>query len=112
METGQHVGHALNFHHIADASRGAMTFDVGRSGRREAGILPRTLDRELLSGGIRRRDALSFAVARTSHATEHSVDLVAVAFCVGEALQQEYRRAFAHDESVGSFCVGTRSGSR
>jgi hypothetical protein len=34
-----------------------------------------------------------------AHAANHGVDFVAVAFGVGEALEQEGSRAFAHDES-------------
>ena len=73
-------------------------------------ILPGALDGKLLADGIGRSDALSFSVARSAYTAKHGVDFVAVALCIGQALHQEKRCAFAHHEAVGSFSIGTRAG--
>ena len=83
-----------------------------RRRRRQPGVLPGALDGEALSDRIGGGDALALAVARAADAAQHGVDLVAVALGVGEALEQEDHRAFAHDEAVGAVGVGTRAGGR
>ena len=67
---------------------------------------------QLLADRVGRGDALALAVARPADAAQHGVDLVAVALGIGQALQQEDRRAFAHDEAVGALGVGPRAGRR
>ena len=108
----EHVGHALHFHHVAHPGRGAVTLDQGYGRRRQAGILPSALDGELLADWVGRGDALALAVARAADAAQHGVDFVPVAFGVGQALEQEDRGAFTHDEAVGALRKGPRAGGR
>ena len=112
METAEGIGHALHLNDVAHASGGAMALDVGRSGRRQPGILPSALNSKLLAYRIWRSNAFSFAVAGCAHPAQHGIDFVSVAFGVSQTLEQENRCAFAHYEAVGSFRIGTRSGSR
>ena len=65
---------------------------------------------QFLTDRIRCGDTLSLTVARSAHAAQHGVDLVAVALGVGQTLEQKDRGTFAHDEAVGSLGVGTGAG--
>ena len=74
---------------------------------RQSGILPGALDGQFLAGRVGRGNAFSLAVARSGDAAQHGVDLVAVALSIGQTLKQKDCGAFAHDEAVGPFGVGT-----
>src|SRR6185369_17996904 len=73
-------------------------------------IFPGALNGQLLAGRVRRRDPLAAAVARTAHAADHRVDVIAVPLRVGQPLEYEHRRAFSHDETVRTVAIGTRAG--
>ncbi len=103
---------AFKLHDVADTGRSAVSLDERRSRRRDTRILPGALDRELLADRIRRGNPFPLAVAGRSHAAQHGVDPVAVAFGIGQPLHEEDRGAFAHDEAVGALGVRPASGPR
>ena len=57
----------------------------------KSGVFPTALDSQFLSNRVRRRDALTSAVAGPAHAAQHGENVVAIAFGVRQALQQEQR---------------------
>src|SRR5690349_24988647 len=89
-----------------------MPFDVSGGRGRQAGVLPSALNRVLLADRIGSRNPVPFAIAGASHAAEHRVDLIAVAFSIGQTLEQEDGSAFGHHESVGAYRVRTSAGGR
>ena len=108
----EHVGQAFYLDDVPHARRRAVALDVTRRRWRQPGIFPGTLYSELLADRVRCRDALTLAVARTAHAAQHGVDVVAVALGVFETLQQEQCRSLAHDEAIGTIGIGARAGRR
>ncbi len=103
---GVQAGH---LDHVAHGGGGAVPLQQTDCFRGETGVLPGALDGALLADGVRRGDALAFAIAAPADAADDRIDFVAVAFGVCQAFEQEDRRAFAHDETVGAVGVGTRT---
>ena len=89
-----------------------MRLHIGRRRGADAGVVPGPLDREALPDRVRGGDPLAPAVARTRDAEQDGVDPVAVALGVGQALEDEQRRALAHDEPVGVRVERPRTGRR
>ncbi len=112
MLAAEQVGNALRFYHIAHAGRGAVSFHQSCGCGRQTGILPGALQAKLLADWVGSGDAFAFAVARRTDAAEHGVDLVAIALGIGETLHHKDGRAFAHDETIGTFGIRTRAGGR
>src|SRR5579864_8541242 len=86
-----------------------MALDQRGSGGRQAGILPGSLEAELLADRVRCGNPFAFAVARRADAAEHGVDLIAITLGVSQALHDENRRAFAHHEAISAFSIGPSS---
>ena len=104
---------ALDLDHVADAGRGAVALDQRRRSRATARRCCQA--RSTASRwptGFGAVMPLPRAVARAADAAEHGVDAVAVALGVGQALEQEQRRALAHHEAVGAVGVRPRAGRR
>ncbi|OQC41260.1 MAG: hypothetical protein BWX64_01026 [Acidobacteria bacterium ADurb.Bin051] len=108
----EHLGERFDLGEIADPRRGAVPFDQPGGGERFAGVDPGALDREPLPDRVRGGDPLAAAVRRAGDAADHGVDPVAVPLGVGETLEQEERRPFAHHEAVGAVGVGAGAGGR
>ena len=89
-----------------------MAFDQGCGSRRQSRVLPGALDGKFLADRVRRGDALALAVTGSGDAAQHGVDVVTIAFGIGQTLQQEDRGSFAHDEAVGALGKGSCPGSR
>ncbi len=109
---GKCIDHALHLDHVPNPRRRSVAFNQANRRQIFAGMRPRTLDRELLSDRVGRGDSFAFAVARPANSPNHGVDLVPGLFRVLQALQEEHGGAFAHDEAIGAFVVGPRSGRR
>ncbi len=107
---GEDRGQAFDFDHVADFGAGAVRFDQGGAGRIEAGVFPGALRGQLLADGVGGGDALPLAITAAAHAADGAVNLVAVAFGVGQALEQKERSAFAHHEAVGAVAKGAAAG--
>ena len=97
---------------VADAGRGAVRLDRGRRSPGRRRRCPGPLDGEPLPDRVGCGDALALAVAGAAEAEEHRVDPVTVALGVGEPLEHEQRRTFAHDEAVGAGVEGPGAGGR
>ncbi len=106
----EHLGETGEFGGIANPGGCAVCFDRCDRGRVLAGDLPRPLYRQPLTDRIRRGDALALAIAGARDTEDHGVHTVAVAFGVLEALQDEQRGTFTHDEPVGAGIEGARAG--
>ena len=96
----------LQFDRVADRGAGAVGFQVADGGRVAFGVLVGAAHGLHLALGVGGGDALAFAVAAAADAAHDGHDLVAVAFGVREALQDEDGAAFAHDEAVGAGVEG------
>ena len=99
---GKTARQTLDFHHVTHFDAGAVSFHHGGAGWVEPGIFPGSLNGQDLALGVGRRNALALAVAGAADPANDGVDFVAVAFGIGEALEQEGARAFTHDEAVGA----------
>ena len=64
--------------------------------------MPGALDRQSLANRVRSSDALAAAVACCTNAAHHRVDAIAGLLGVGQSLEDEQRRPFAHHEAVGT----------
>ncbi len=64
----------------------------------------------MLADGVRRGDAFTLAVAAAGHAADDGVDLVAGALGIGQTLQEERTRPFAHDKAVRAVAERSRAG--
>ena len=102
----KHEGHALELGHVTHGGGGPMSLDVGRGGGRNTRILPGALDGALRAEGVGRSDALAFTIAATADATNHGVNFVAIALCIGQPLEQENDRALTHHKAVCPLGVG------
>ena len=104
------LGQALDLDHIADLGAGAVRLDQRRRGRVEAGVFPGPPRGQHLADRIRRSDALALAVGETAHAADDGVNLVAIPFGVGQALEQEEAPTLAHDKAIGAIAKRTAAG--
>ena len=84
-----------------------MPLNVRRCSRRKARVLPGALDGFPWANGVGGRDPLASAVAGTADAPDHGIDLVSVAFSVGQPFEQECCTTLTHHKSVGALGVGT-----
>src|SRR2546427_12932817 len=112
MKAVQRINHALDFDHVSDPCRCAMTFDVVDRGWREPSVFPGALDSEFLADRVGRRNSFAFSVAGSTHAAQDRVDLVAIALGIRQTLEQKNRSPLAHDEAIRTFRVRARTGSR
>ena len=109
--TAEHFIQALRLHHVTHGRGCAMTFDQRCGSGRQPGILPGALDGQFLADRVGRGDAFPLPVAGSCDASQHSVDVVAVAFGIRQPFQHEEHGAFSHHETVRSLREGTNAGS-
>src|ERR1035438_3169249 len=108
--TAEHFIQALRLHHVTHRRGCAVTFDQHCGSGRQAGILPGALDGQFLANWVGCSDAFPLPVASPSDASQHSVDVVAVALSVRQPFQHEQHGAFAHYETIRSLGEGTNAG--
>ena len=108
----EHLAEAVDLDHVADSGRRAVALDVCRLVRSQPGVLPGSRDCELLPHRIGGGDSLAFAIAGSPEATDDGVDVVSVAFCVGQSFQEEHCGPFTHDEAVGACVIRPRAARR
>ena len=64
--------------------------------------MPGAFDRQSLANRVRSGDALAAAIACGTNAAHYRVDAIARLLGVGQSLEDEQRRPFAHHEAVGT----------
>ncbi len=106
-----------DFAEVAGGGAGAVGFDEANGGGRVASELVATGQRDALTLGTRRVDALGATVGRGAETADDGVDFVAVAFGVFEPANDEHAAAFAHHGAIGrggewSAFPGRRHGGR
>ncbi len=99
------LGQRLDFDRIAQGRAGTVTFDVGDGPGVQPGVIQRLFDGYRLLLRIRHREAVAYARVADRGAANDAVDVVAVAFGVGQGLQDQGSHAFAQDGAVGALAV-------
>ena len=99
-------GERIDLDRVAQRRGGTVRFNVGNARRVdvELGVdLPQQL---LLRVGAGRGDAVGLAVLIGTRTADHAEDVVAIAFGVGQRLQQQHAAAFGKHDAVGGRVEG------
>ena len=102
----------FQFHRIAHTGTGAVCFQQPNGFGRIVQLFKRFFHRQLLAFGVRRGNAFSFSVGRSTHSANNGINAVAVFNGVGQAFQNNHTSAFGHYKAVstGIKRIGTRVG--
>src|SRR6185312_4851545 len=95
---------------VAEGGAGPVRLDRVDVLRGQPGVGQRGVDDALLGRAVRRRELARAAVLVHRRAADDGEDRMAVAARVGEAFEEEYRRAFREDRAVRAVREGLRPG--
>ncbi len=98
----------VDLHGVADSGARAVRLNHFDGVGRDGGLFIGALDGLFLAAGLRGVDGVAGSVAGGAQSADDRVDLVVVAFCVGEAFQHDHSDALAQNGAVGVVGKGLR----